>query len=147
MQLSPHVEAVQADLAAVADAAGPEQAGAVRRVAAALAPSLRLHLLEAVTEAAHEVSAQLPAGRVELRLEAGDPSLAYLDEAPAPAAFGSEDASARITLRLPEALKAGVETAAAREGVSVNSWLVQALARAVESRPSRGNRLTGFARS
>jgi predicted HicB family RNase H-like nuclease len=100
-----------------------------------------------VTAAAHEVSAQLPAGRVEVRLEAGDPVLSFLDEAPAPPAYPAEDTSARITLRLPEALKGSVEAAAAREGVSVNSWLVQTLARAVESRPSRGNRLTGFARS
>ena len=147
MQLSVHVDAVQSDLGAVAEAAGPEQADAARRIAAALGSSLRLHLLEAITEAAHEVSAQLPAGRVEVRLEAGDPVLSFLEEAPAPPAFAAEDTSARITLRLPEALKASVEAAAAREGVSVNSWLVQALARAVESRPSRGNRLTGFARS
>jgi uncharacterized protein (DUF1778 family) len=147
MQLSVHVDAVQSDLGAVADAAGPEQADAARRVAAALGSSLRLHLLEAITDAANEVSAQLPAGRVEVRLEAGDPVLSFLEEAPAPPAFAAEDTSARITLRLPEALKASVEAAAAREGVSVNSWLVQALARAVESRPPRGNRLTGFARS
>lgn len=147
MQLSVHVDAVQADLGAVADAAGPEQADSARRLSAALGSSLRLHLLEAVTAAAHEVSAQLPAGRVEVRLEAGDPVLSFLDEAPAPPAYPAEDTSARITLRLPEALKGSVEAAAAREGVSVNSWLVQTLARAVESRPSRGNRLTGFARS
>jgi hypothetical protein len=147
MQLSPFVEAVQADLAAVAEAAGAEQAEAVRRVAAALAPSLRLHLLDAVTQAAHELSAQLQEGRVEVRLEGGDPALSLLVDAPAPPSFAAEDTSARITLRLPETLKASVESAAAREGVSVNSWLVQALARAVEARPSRGNRLTGFARS
>ena len=147
MQLSPHLDAVQADLDAVAEAAGPEQAGSVRRVAAALGSSLRLHLLEAVTQAAHELSSQLPAGRVEVRLEAGDPVLFFLDEAPASTAYAAEDTSARITLRLPETLKASVEAAAAREGVSVNAWLVQALARAVESRPSRGSRLTGYARS
>lgn len=147
MELSVHVEAVQNDLAAVGEAAGAEQADAVRPIAAALSSSLRLHLLDAVTEAANEVSSQLPAGRVEVRLEAGNPVLSYLEEAPAPPAFGLEDASARITLRLPEALKASVEAAAAREGVSVNSWLVQAIARAVEGRPARGNRLTGFARS
>lgn len=147
MQLSPHVDAVQADLASVAEAAGPEQADAVRRVAATLGSSLRLHLLEAVTQAAHELSSALPSGRIEVRLEAGDPVLSFLDEAPAPPAYAAEDTSARITLRLPETLKASVEAAAAREGVSVNSWLVQALARAVETRPSRGNRLTGYARS
>ena len=147
MQLSPHVDAVQADLAAVGEAAGPEQSDSVRRVAAALGSSLRLHLLEAVTQAAHELSSQLPAGRVEVRLEAGDPVLSFLDEAPASPAYTAEDTSARITLRLPEMLKSSVEAAAAREGVSVNSWLVQALARAVESRPSRGSRITGYARS
>ena len=55
--------------------------------------------------------------------------------------------SARITLRLPESLKQRVESAAAREGASVNTWLVQALARAVESRRGTGgsrNRLTGY---
>ena len=59
--------------------------------------------------------------------------------------------SARITLRLPESLKQRVESAAAREGASVNTWLVQALQRAVESRrPSSAgsrNRLTGYGRN
>jgi predicted HicB family RNase H-like nuclease len=58
--------------------------------------------------------------------------------------------SARITLRLPESLKQRIESAAAREGASVNTWLVQALQRSVESRPSMSgsrNRLTGYGRS
>ena len=38
---------------------------------------------------------------------------------------------ARINLRLPEPLKAGVEQAAARERLSVNAWLVRAAAAAV----------------
>ena len=60
--------------------------------------------------------------------------------------------SARITLRLPESLKQRVESAAAREGASVNTWLVQAMQRAVEPRrPSSmsgsRNRLTGYGRT
>ena len=58
--------------------------------------------------------------------------------------------SARITLRLPESLKVRIEAAAARDGASVNTWLVQALQRAVEPRRSSGpgrNRLTGYGRS
>ena len=60
--------------------------------------------------------------------------------------------SARITLRLPESLNQRVESAAAREGASVNTWLVQALQRAVESHPHRStsgsrNRLTGYGRT
>ena len=68
--------------------------------------------------------------------------------APEPA---DEVFSARITLRLPESLKQRVESAATREGASVNTWLVQALQRAVEPRrpPSSAsrNRLTGYGRN
>ena len=73
----------------------------------------------------------------------------YVEDAPAAAAPAAEDAlSARITLRLPDGLKAGIEVAAAREGVSVNSWIVSALGRAVEPRRGKaGNRLTGFGQS
>jgi hypothetical protein len=41
-----------------------------------------------------------------------------------------------------------VELAAARESVSVNSWIVRALARGLETRSVRaGRRLTGYAES
>ena len=57
--------------------------------------------------------------------------------------------TARISLRLPEALKTAVESAAAREGVSVNTWIVRALSRSATSGTSvqSGNRLQGWARS
>jgi hypothetical protein len=41
------------------------------------------------------------------------------------------DASARISLRLSEALKADVEAAAGGEGLSVNTWLVRAATNAL----------------
>jgi hypothetical protein len=53
-------------------------------------------------------------------------------------------------LRLPEHLKAQAETAATREGVSTNTWLIRAIARALEPRATRvriGNRLQGYAQS
>jgi hypothetical protein len=59
----------------------------------------------------------------------------------------------RLTLRMPETLKARVETAADTAGVSVNAWLVRAVTQALSSpsgrtaRPSVGKRYTGFARS
>ena len=58
--------------------------------------------------------------------------------------------TARITLRLPEGLKARAEAAAAREGASTNTWLVRAVSRALEPRTTRirtGNRLQGYAQS
>ncbi|MGH3243178.1 MAG: toxin-antitoxin system HicB family antitoxin, partial [Spirillospora sp.] len=41
-----------------------------------------------------------------------------------------EGGTARITLRLPEHLKPRVEDAAARQGISVNAWLVRAVSAA-----------------
>ena len=57
--------------------------------------------------------------------------------------------AARITLRLYESLKRELEAAAAREGMSLNAWLVRALSRSVASPAprSRGNRLTGYGRN
>jgi hypothetical protein len=152
MRISVHVDALRNDLAAVA-ALGDEQAAEVAlRVAGALEASFRLRFLDAVSEVAHELSDQIGDGRVEVRLAAGEPSLVFVpDEEPAAAApAGGDDAfSARITLRLPESLKAAVDAAANHAGVSVNTWLVQAVKRALDARPPRrpGTHFTGFARS
>lgn len=108
-----------------------------------------LRLLDALTEASLELSAQLPSGSVEVRLIGQDPQLVYVEEERAPATPQPDDAfTARITLRLPENLKEKVETAAAREGVSTNTWIVRAIARSTTPGGGRSdNRLTGFARS
>jgi HicB family len=149
MELSPQVQALQQDMAALGSLGDETVAGALRRLGTALQSSFRLRLLEAIADAADEVTPQLPGGRIEVRLEAGDPILSYVDDSPAPLAAGGEDAlDARITLRLPESLKTQVEAAAIREALSVNAWLVQVIARGIESRPHRfGSRITGFARS
>ena len=72
------------------------------------------------------------------------------DEETAPSEPADEAFTARITLRLPESLKARLEDAANRHSVSVNTLLVQALQRHLEPRsPSSGSRrrLTGYGRS
>ena len=60
------------------------------------------------------------------------------------------DGTARVTLRLPESVKARAEDAAGRDGVSVNSWLVRAVVQALDApRPGSsrgGRRITGYAR-
>jgi HicB-like protein involved in pilus formation len=149
MQISVHVEALQRDLAAVAAVGNIEESETVQRIAAALEAALRLRLLEAITDAAHELTSQLD-GHVEVRLVGGDPSLVYVEGEPEHGWQPGEDAfTARITLRLPGSLKASLEAVATREGISVNSWLVQAISRGLERRQSTraGRRLTGYARS
>jgi hypothetical protein len=151
MQMAPYIEALQSDLAEIA-ALGDEATGeAARRLSVALRSSVGIRLLDALSEAALELSTQLPSGHVEVRLSGQDPALVFVaeEQEAASASPVGEEGTARITLRLPEALKASVEAAAAREGLSVNTWLVRALARSVSSSPPRrpGNRLTGFAKS
>lgn len=153
MQMAPHVQSIQSDLAAAATLGDDAIAEAGRRLSQAVESSLQLRLLDLLNQVAAEISSQLPSGHVELRLAGRDPELVYVEEQQAePAQSGPDDGlTARITLRLPESLKVSVELAAGSEGVSTNSWLVRAIARALESRGSArgrsGNRLQGWAQS
>lgn len=153
MQMAHHIHAIQEDLAAAAAIAGDEatvEAG--RRLTQALGSSLHLRLLDVVSEAALALSGSVP-GRIEVRLAGRDPELVYIEEEePEPAqAAGTDDSfSARITLRLPEGLKAQLEVAANLEGTSVNTWIVRALQRGLEPRTRSlrtGRRLSGYADS
>ena len=150
MLVDGYVQAVCEDLARVAAVGDESTARAAELLAVALESSLARRLQEALAEAALELSAQLDQGSAEVRVAGRDLSLVYVPDAePAPAEAADEVFSARITLRLPESLKSRLESAAATSAVSVNTWLVQALNRALEPRPStRGRRrLTGYGRS
>jgi len=166
MDLTPYAENLRRELAVAAEAGGEEARALAERLAAPLDSAVRLMLLDALSAAADEITRELAPGSVELRLRAGEPGFAVTVPAPVepgdepappapPPAEGDESATARINLRLPEQLKAGVEQAASRERLSVNAWLVRAVAAAVAqgdrggARP-RGGRLgqsfTGWAR-
>ena len=140
MDLMPFVDAVRRDLAAAGEAAGAEVREASQRLSSALEPSLRLVLLEALGTAAAEVTAQLDAAVVELHLRGRDPDL-VVTEAGGPVATtartapvaDSDEGTSRISFRLPESLKARVEEAAAANGLSVNSWLVRAVAETLDT--------------
>ncbi len=150
MQIDSYVQAVCEDLARVAAVGDESTARAAELLAVAIESSLALRLQEAMAEAALELSGQLDQGRVEVRVAGGEPELVYVADAGPVASEATDEAlAARITLRLPESLKARVEAAAASSGVSVNTWLVQAMGRALETRPPAGGtrRLSGYGRS
>jgi hypothetical protein len=152
MQTTPYVDALLADLEAMASLGDEAVADAAQRLSQTLRASAGLRLLDLLGEAALEVSGQLPSGHVEVRLAGQEPSLVYVDDEPSePSPTTADDGtSARITLRLSEALKLSVEAAAAREGVSVNTWIVRALNRASTAPTTvrrSGRRLTGYAES
>jgi HicB family len=149
METAKFVEKLERDLASVAALGGDAVAEAAERLIQALRGSASLRLMETLGEAALEISAQLPEGHVEVRLAGSDPELVYVAAEPAevPAVPAEDGLTARITLRLPDSLKRELEAAAAREGVSLNAWLVRALSRSTAPPPRRtSNRLTGYAR-
>src|SRR3954462_15532225 len=144
MDLTPHVEQIRGQLAVAAEAAGEDARALAERLTAPLESAIRLTLLDALSPAADEITRELAPGSVELRLRTGEPEFVVTAPAPegpveplepaepaAPAPGPDEPATARINLRLPEALKAGIERAAARERLSVNAWLVRIAAAAL----------------
>jgi hypothetical protein len=148
MQLESHVQAIQQELAAAAALGDEATAEAARRMGEALAATLHLHLLDLLGEASLEIGSQLESGRVDVRLAGRDPELVVVtDEVSDSGQIGAgEEHSGRITLRLPESLKAGIEAAAAREGISTNAWLVRTIARTVDQRAAKKsrNRMQGY---
>jgi hypothetical protein len=156
MNLRPYIETVRRDLAIAAEAGGEDARALADRLTAPLESGMRLALLDALSAAADEITRELAPGAVELRLRAGDPEFVLVAPAapppeaerepfspppPPPAPPDADDgATARINLRLPEHLKAGVERAATRERLSVNAWLVRVVAAAVAGDGDRGSR-------
>jgi hypothetical protein len=151
MQIDGIIQALREDLARTAALGDENTSRAAELLAVALESSLGRRLQDALAEAALELNEQLDTSHVELRVAGHDLQLVLVREDGTLPEQADEAFSARITLRLPESLKQRVESAAAREGASVNTWLVQALQRAVETRrPSSSgsrNRLTGYGRN
>lgn len=152
MNAEGYAHAVREDLANIAAVGDEATARAAELLTTALEPSLQRSFQEALVEAALELSAQLDHGRVEVRVAGDELELVYVESAESRSAEATDEAlSARITLRLPDSLKARLEAAAAGRGLSVNTWLVQTLSRALEPpQPAGGigrHRLTGYGRS
>jgi HicB-like protein involved in pilus formation len=161
MDLSEYVDALRAHLTTAA-AAGTEQTRETARLLAdTLEPAVRLALTDALSAMAAEVTSAWDGGLVDIRLRGRDPEVVVVPDAehappasPAGPAPGEDDgATARISLRLPDSLKTRAEDAAAAAGISLNAWLVGAVAAALRtptdpSRSGRGpRRYSGFARS
>src|SRR5258708_16154413 len=105
MQTAPYVDALLADLEAMASLGDEAVANAAHRLSQTLRASAGLRLLDLLGEAALEVSGQLPSGHVEVRLAGQEPSLVYVEEeasSAGPAATAEDGTSARIPFRLSE---------------------------------------------
>jgi hypothetical protein len=149
MDLQPYVDSVRHELNVAAEAGGADAAALADRLSAPLESAFRLALLEALAEAAEEITRELAPGSVDVRLRGRDPAFVVTPAPDEPAATIPEAAAAgdadeggtwRVTLRLPESLRTGVDAAARSAGLSVNAWLVRAVSGALgaDGRVARG---------
>src|SRR6187200_2702544 len=115
MDITQFVDELRRDLQVAAQAGNDEMRNAAERLTNALDSSVRLTLMDALSQAASEITNELQGTSVEVRLKGREPIFVVVGaatEAPAPAEdqadaaddyeFDDDEAVARITLRLPE---------------------------------------------
>ena len=167
MDITPHVNALRSELADAAELGGADARALAERLTAPMESAFRLALLDALSAATDEITREIAPGSVRLQLHGREPSFvvtlpptddetASVPPATAVPVDGDDAAVSRINLRLSDPLKARIEEAAAREGLSVNAWLVRAASAAVQSAespprsasraPRGGQRYTGWVR-
>jgi hypothetical protein len=139
MDITPYVERLRHDLALAAAAGDDQVRDSAERLTLALDPSMRLALMEALSQAAAEITTEMRTGSVDVRLTGRELEFVVEQAAPGPPAPpappqppGPDDeeddgATARITLRLPEGVKTRAEELAAKSGSSLNTWIVNVL--------------------
>jgi hypothetical protein len=142
MDVTHLIESLRQDLLRAAEIGGEETRAAAERLLLALDPALRLTLMEALSQAAAEIGQSLPGVGIDVRLKGREPVFVVEGAPraqPAEPLFEPEDdeAVARITLRLPEALKTRAEALAAGRGQSLNTWLVAAARAAAADGPQQ----------
>jgi hypothetical protein len=158
MDLTPYISQLREDLTAAASAGDEQTRHTAAVLGAALGPATRLAIMNALSDLAAEVTAALDDRVVEVRLDGRDVRIAV--SAPSdtgssasgihatdpraegssppnePGAFGDANGDIRrMTLRLFDQLKGQAERAAAEQGVSLNTWVSQAVAGALRGEP------------
>ena len=147
MDLRPYVDSLRNEFAVAAEPGGEEARALADRLATQLEAATRLMLLDVLSEAADEITRDLAPGSVHVRLRGRDPAFVVTPAsqppadadaagppppppppAPLPPPDGDDGGTSRINLRLPDHLKADVEEAASAASLSVNAWLVRAVA-------------------
>ena len=162
MELGQYVTELQSQLIAVAENGNDETRAVAERLSSGLDAATRLVLLEALSAAAGEITRDLAPGSVDLRLRGREVEFVVsaaspdsdADALPSAAIDLDEASTSRTTLRLPDGLKTQVDQAAAADGVSVNTWLVRAIAAGLEPKNRRqaqrtlrtGDSFAGWAR-
>ena len=135
MDLTPYLPALREDLITTASAGDESTRRAAEVLAAAIGPSARLAIMNALADLAAEVTASLDDHVVEVRLDGRDVQVVVTSTAapheestpPPPPPMDEGGDMSRMTLRLFEQLKAKAEQAAAAQGVSLNTFVQHAV--------------------
>ncbi|MGH3872334.1 MAG: toxin-antitoxin system HicB family antitoxin [Pseudonocardiaceae bacterium] len=151
MDLTPYLSQLREDLTAAASAGDEQTRRTAAVLAVALEPAGRLAIMNALSDLAAEVTAALDDQVVEVRLDGRDVRIAVSSPAepqarpraetppphePGAAPFGDAGGDIRrMTLRLIDQVKDQAERAAAEQGVSLNTWVSQAVAGALRGEP------------
>ncbi|MDQ3761765.1 MAG: toxin-antitoxin system HicB family antitoxin [Actinomycetota bacterium] len=160
MDLTPYISQLREDLTAAASAGDEQTRHTAAVLGAALEPAARLAIMNALSDLAAEVTAALEDRVVEVRLNGRDVRVAVSSPSdsglrdtghqatgprvegppppPEPGGISFSDAGGdirRMTLRLIDQVKTQAERAAAEQGVSLNTWVSQAVAGALHGEP------------
>ena len=138
MDLTPYIANLREDLANTAAAGDEHTRRAAALLSSALEPAVRLTLMNALADLAAEVTVALSGQVVDVRLDGRDvrvvvtgaaeeapPRATPRDTTPPPPIDGGD--ISRITLRLVEQIKGQAERAAQAQGVSLNTFVSQAV--------------------
>ncbi|GEL98481.1 histidine kinase [Cellulomonas terrae] len=150
MDLDQYVSSLQRQLLDSAEHGTEETRAIAERLVAGLDSATRLVLLDVLSAAAGEITRDLAPGSVDLRLRGREVEFVVAqpstendpDDEPAATVDLDDVSTSRTTLRLPDALKAKVDEAAVADGLSVNTWLVRAVAAALQPKQRRAAQRT-----
>lgn len=167
MNITRHVEELQNQLTTAAAAGDDTTREVAQRLVTAIEPAARVTILDALTDASAELTAAIAPASIDVRLRGRDIDF-VVDGLPEPAAAAApaahkpaqsveaaepldldEASTSRTTLRLPDTVKARAEKAAKAEGMSLNAWLVRAIAAGLDTRgteQTRTSRISGWMR-
>jgi hypothetical protein len=153
MDLTPYISTLRGDLTTAASAGDEQTQRTAAVLSAALEPAARLAIMNALSDLAAEITAALGDRVVEVRLDGRDVQVVVTgtghaddgepeaeDEPPPPPPTGDGGDIIRITLRLLDELKAQAERAASSRGVSLNTFVTQAVQGALHERGFRHGR-------
>ncbi|ORI12067.1 hypothetical protein BJD99_16190 [Rhodococcus sp. 1163] len=142
MELNKHTASLRADLLAAAALGDEHTRQTAEALGSAAEASAKLMLMSALSEFAGELNEQLGDRSVHVRLDGGD-VFGEIRMSPTAAESASSDSGTssenyptmdevtgemrRVTLRMVEHMKERAEEAASTNGVSLNSWLSQAV--------------------